>query len=254
MFAPHLPVAAMTAAKRSVRLNRMRLRQRTRGSGHGSSRLTPIAGNSDPICRVDSWRASYLIDTLEACAFMHCAHLRPSFGAISQPLTREHSPSPSHVRDVRSCVRPHVRPQSLMAVSTCGTCGSSPSRGRRRAQAHGRWRAPACARAYRRPHRPHVPHIADVPRLPGISTPAHAPAQTAHAVARAVFFSLFVLKLIEVEGYWERPPASRLRPGAAVALSTSTQRTRLIPRRRGAGESIEWGPTIPVEHTAEASR
>ncbi len=254
MIAPHPPVLTAATAERVARLNHVWLRLTPPDAGHGSSSTFPVAGNSDPVCWVDSWRASYLIGTLDACAPMHCAHRRTSPGAILRPLTREHSPSPSHVRDVRSCVRSHVRPQSLMVVSMCGTCGSFPSCGRRRAHAHRRRRAPACVRACRRPHRPHVPHIAGVARLPGISTPAHAPAQTAHAAARAAVFSLLILKLIEVERQWENSSATRPCPGATAAPSTYAQCARFIPRRRGAGESIEWCSTIPVEHAAGAGR
>lgn len=96
------------------------------------------------------------------------------------------STSANPVRDVRDCVRDVVRAIALLAAGLCGTCGSTPSRGRGRVRhALQGTRTFALLRAYRVPHIPHIPHSACGAAFWRISTAARPAARPALVLARA---------------------------------------------------------------------
>ncbi len=204
------------------------------------------AGNSDPVCTVDSWRPSYLIAIFMACTrTLACSLGQP--WPDPKPRQRRCRLIPSSlVRDVRELVRDRVRALSLAAVGMCGMCGIFPSYGRMRASAYRRRRAHTHAHMSPIPHIPHIPHIAGGSSASGISVPAPNPAHPPQSRTRAPSFIQSDLEReIEVEETGEKSPAPR--PGCFFPCHCAFSDTGRLHTRPGAGGKVAGVP-IPVEH------
>lgn len=217
----------------------------------GSSPAKALAGNSDPVSSVDSWRWRYLIAIFVACALSYRMLTRLFLAGL--PLinaTRLRRPA-QKCAGVRDRVRDSVRAQSLATAGVCGMCGIFLPCGRMRARAYGRRRACTCAHTYTAPHVPHIPHISGVPTLSGSSNPAPNPALPAPAFACAPCFqSSLNLRRIEAAGKMIRQ-ATPL-PGALASKDSMYSTNGAVITHLGGGERSGF-LRIPVEHATGAA-